>query len=139
MMIPLVAGVGNETVAVVLLFLFAGKAWYVYGMSSGTHREKMPNYALQWEAIRTAKAEGARIYDLWGAPDVFGEEDRMWGVYQFKRGLGGYEVLSPGAYDLPLRPFLYRAYAAGLRLLTGARRFLYRVRERGGESDGGEA
>lgn len=139
MMIPLVAGVGNETVAVVLLFLFAGKAWYVYGMSSGTHREKMPNYALQWEAIRTAKAEGARVYDLWGAPDVFGEGDRMWGVYQFKRGLGGYEVLSPGAYDLPLRPFLYRAYAAGLRLLTGARRFLYRVRERGGESDGGEA
>ena len=63
----------------------------------------------------------------------------MWGVYQFKRGLGGYEVLSPGAYDLPLRPFLYRGYAAGLRLLTGARRFLYRVRERGGESDGGEA
>lgn len=128
MLTPLVAEAGGEAVAVLMLFVFAGKAWYIYGMSSGAHREKMPNYALQWEAILTAKAAGAAVYDLWGAPDRFDETDRMWGVYQFKRGLGGIEVISPGAYDLPLRPLLYRAYGLSLKLITALRRFLYRVR-----------
>lgn len=140
MLVPLIAEVAGEAVAVIMLFIFAEKAWYIYGMSSGNHREKMPNYALQWEAILTAKAAGAKIYDLWGAPDRFDETDRMWGVYQFKRGLGGYEVVSPGAYDLPLRPLLYRGYGLSLRLITAARRLLYRARRalsrRTGESGG---
>lgn len=131
MLTPLIAEVDGEAVAVLQLFVFARKAWYIYGMSSGKHREKMPNYALQWEAIRTAKAQGALVYDLWGAPDVFDESDRMWGVYQFKRGLGGIEVLSPGAYDLPLRPLLYRGYVWALAAVTGLRRLLYRLKHRG--------
>lgn len=130
MLIPLIAEVEGSFVAAVMLFVFAGKAWYIYGMSSGNHREKMPNYALQWEAIRTAKASGAKIYDLWGAPDVFDESDRMWGVYQFKRGLGGFEVISPGAYDIPLHPLLYRLYTWSLKALTDVRRWLYRQRHR---------
>lgn len=130
MLIPLIAEVEGSFVAAVMLFVFAGKAWYIYGMSSGNHREKMPNYALQWEAIRTAKESGAKIYDLWGAPDVFDESDRMWGVYQFKRGLGGFEVISPGAYDIPLHPHLYRLYTWSLKTLTDVRRWLYRQRHR---------
>lgn len=130
MLIPIIAEVEGDFVAAVMLFVFAGKAWYIYGMSSGKHREKMPNYALQWEAIRAAKESGAKIYDLWGAPDVFDESDRMWGVYQFKRGLGGFEVISPGAYDIPLHPHLYRLYTWLLKTLTDVRRWLYRQRHR---------
>ncbi|HRF41316.1 MAG TPA: peptidoglycan bridge formation glycyltransferase FemA/FemB family protein, partial [Saprospiraceae bacterium] len=48
-----------------------------------------PNYLLQWEAMRWAKAHGCTRYDLWGAPDIFDESDGMWGVYQFKRGFRG--------------------------------------------------
>jgi len=35
-------------------FLFCGRAYYVYGMSREAHREKMPNYLLQWEAMKRA-------------------------------------------------------------------------------------
>ena len=42
-------------VAGVVIFRFAGKAWYMQGMSGLAHREKMPNYLLQWEAIRRAR------------------------------------------------------------------------------------
>ncbi len=94
-----------------MLFDFGGVAYYLYGMSQHAHREKMPNYLLQWEAIQIAKEKGCQIYDLWGAPDVFDESDSLWGVYRFKRGLGGQVVRRIGAWDLPLRPWIYKLYA----------------------------
>jgi len=86
---PLIAEVDNTPVAGIFLFMFAGRAYYVYGMSRNLHREKMPTYLLQWEAMKRAKANGCSVYDLWGAPEVFDESDSMWGVYRFKEGLGG--------------------------------------------------
>ncbi len=103
MLTPLIAEVEDQAVAAIMLFTYANRSWYIYGMSASEHREKMPNYLLQWEAICSAKSAGSTVYDLWGAPDEFSENDRMWGVYQFKRGLGGYEVITPGAWDFPLR------------------------------------
>lgn len=107
---PLVAEVAGEPVAGLLIFYFARRAWYLYGMSRQVHREKMPNYLLQWEAIRRAKAAGCLCYDLWGAPDTFDETDRLWGVYRFKEGLGGKVVRHIGAWDFPVRPDYYRLY-----------------------------
>jgi lipid II:glycine glycyltransferase (peptidoglycan interpeptide bridge formation enzyme) len=86
---PLIAEVDGEPVAAVFLFAFAGRAYYVYGMSREAHREKMPAYLLQWEVIKWAKAQGCATYDLWGAPDVFDQSDSLWGVFRFKEGLGG--------------------------------------------------
>ena len=71
-----------------MLFHFAGHAWYIHGMSADAHREKMPNYLLQWEAIQTAANLGCKTYDLWGAPDAFDESDEMWGVLQVQRRFG---------------------------------------------------
>ena len=75
---PLLAEVDGNLAAGLVLFTFADRAWYLHGMSSSTHREKMPNHLLQWEAIRLAKARGCRIYDLWGAPDQFTPDDPFW-------------------------------------------------------------
>jgi len=108
---PLVAEIDHEPAAAVVIFRFAGGAWYMNGMSRPAHREKMPNHLLQWEALQRARTEGAAIYDLWGAPDIFDESDSLWGVYRFKEGFGGEVVRHIGAWDLPLRPVIYRFYA----------------------------
>jgi peptidoglycan pentaglycine glycine transferase (the first glycine) len=119
----LVAEVDHEPAAAVIIFRFAGNAWYMNGMSRPAHREKMPNHLLQWEAIRSAKAAGATSYDFWGAPDVFDESDSLWGVYRFKEGFGGEVVRHIGAWDLPARPLMYRLYTQILpRILDGMRR-----------------
>ncbi|MBL8100713.1 MAG: peptidoglycan bridge formation glycyltransferase FemA/FemB family protein [Anaerolineales bacterium] len=109
--IPLTAEVDNEPVAAIFLFMFAKRAYYVYGMSRNLHREKMPTYLLQWEAMKVAKANGCLTYDLWGAPDVFDESDSMWGVYRFKEGLGGDVLRTLGAYDFAPNKILYKLYA----------------------------
>ena len=119
MLTPLIAEVEGESVAAVMIFVTGETARYVYGMSGPDHREKMPNYLLQWEAIKLAKEKGCRIYDLWGAPDEFTEKDRMWGVYQFKRGLGGEVVITPGAWDLPLRKTGYDLFVHSLPKFLG--------------------
>jgi len=109
--LPLIAEVNGEAVAAIFLFMFAGRAYYVYGMSRNAHREKMPTYLLQWAAMKHAKAHGCLTYDLWGAPDVFDESDSMWGVYRFKEGLGGDVVRTLGAYDFAPSKFWYSMYS----------------------------
>jgi lipid II:glycine glycyltransferase (peptidoglycan interpeptide bridge formation enzyme) len=108
---PLIAEVEGEAVGGLILFHFAGRAWYLYGMSRVAHREKMPNYLLQWQAILRAKELGCRSYDLWGAPNEFNAHDRLWSVYRFKEGLAGEVVRFIGAWDRPSNPVLYKLYA----------------------------
>lgn len=120
---PLIAEVEGEEIAGVIIFRFAHRAWYLYGMSQRVHREKMPNYLLQWEAIKRAKNAGCAVYDLWGAPDDFVEDDDLWGVYRFKQGLGAEIVRFIGAWDLPINPVVYRLYTrVAPRLLALMRR-----------------
>ena len=104
------AEVDGEAVAAIFVFYFAGHAYYLYGMSREAHREKMPNYLLQWEAIKRAKDRGCADYDLWGAPDDFSERDPLWGVFRFKEGLGGSVVRTIGAWDYPASLLWYKAY-----------------------------
>lgn len=119
----LMAEVEGEPVAGLVLVYYGGRAWYLYGMSLDAHRDRMPGYLLQWEAMRRAKAAGCHTYDLWGAPDVFDESDPMWGVYRFKQGLGCQVVRTLGAWDYPVRPALYQAYTRLLpRLLAMMKR-----------------
>ncbi|MEJ5311862.1 MAG: peptidoglycan bridge formation glycyltransferase FemA/FemB family protein [Anaerolineae bacterium] len=118
----LLAEVEGELVAALVVFGLGAKAWYLYGASSDRHRERMPAYALQWAAIRWAKARGCTVYDLWGIPD-FDEEtleaqfaersDNLWGVYRFKRGFGGKVVRCVGLWEQPLH--LLYPLAARLR------------------------
>ena len=120
MLTPLIAEVDGQAVAGLMLFIFGKQSWYLYGMSRDIYREWMPNYLLQWEAIKASRGAGCETYDLWGAPDEFNESDPMWGVYRFKLGLGAYEARSIGAWDFPLRPLTYRVYTQVLPKVISA-------------------
>ena len=76
----------DAPIAALLLFHFGEKSYYLYGMSTEQRRELMPNYLLQWEAIKLSKRLGCGIYDPVGAPDVFDETDRMGAFIGSKMG-----------------------------------------------------
>jgi len=111
---PLVAEVEGRPVAAIILVRFADRVIYMYGASRDEARERMPNHLLQWEAIRWTRAQDARVYDFWGAPDVFDETDRLWGVWRFKAGFNGEVVRFIGAWDYTPRPLLYRLYTQAI-------------------------
>ncbi len=106
----LLAEVEGEIVAGLVLFHFGGKAWYFYGMANQQHREKMPSYLVQWEAIKLAKKMGCHTYDFWGAPEVFDKTDGMWGVYRFKEGFSGKVIRTLGAWDFAPHKGLYSLF-----------------------------
>jgi lipid II:glycine glycyltransferase (peptidoglycan interpeptide bridge formation enzyme) len=99
-------------------------------MSRDEHREKMPNYLLQWEAMRRAKTLGCQIYNLWGAPNEFDESDDLWGVFRFKEGLGGYVLRTIGAWDFPAKPVMYKFYTQTLPKIMDVMRVRGKVRTR---------
>lgn len=116
----LVAEYQGEPLAALMVFARGSRAWYFYGASTGRHRNRMPTYLLQWEAMRWAKARGCREYDLWGVPDEDLEtlerdftrrRDGLWGVYRFKRGFGGRLRRAAGPWVreyIPGSAWLYR-------------------------------
>lgn len=131
----LIAEVDEQPIAALILFKFQRKAWFLYGMSREMHREKMPNYLLQWEAIRQSKKAGCHTYDLWGAPYQFVESDPLWGVYRFKDGLGGQVVRHIGAWDLPVRMTGYRLFTQLLPRVLAVMRSQGMARTKQGLSD----
>jgi peptidoglycan pentaglycine glycine transferase (the first glycine) len=121
----LVAEYEKEPLAALMVFMHGSRAWYFYGASSNLHRDRMPNYLLQWEAMRWARLQGCKEYDLWGVPDVdlnsleseFTEHhEGLWGVYRFKRGFGGELRRAAGPYDRILNPPLYSLYRLWLKV-----------------------
>ena len=123
---PLVAEYQGEPVAAVILVRSEDRVIYMYGASTNKERKRMPNYLLQWEAIRWAKSEGASTYDFWGAPDEFVDSDRLWGVWRFKAGFQGQVTRHIGAWDYPVRPFWYWCYNVIMPRLTRAARTVRR-------------
>lgn len=107
---PLLATVEGEPVAGLVAYRYGKRAWFLFGMSRDLHRERMPNYLLQWEAIRWARIQGCESYDFWGAPETLEPSDPLWGVYKFKEGFGARLVQGIGAWDYTARPRLYWAY-----------------------------
>ncbi|MEW5989154.1 MAG: peptidoglycan bridge formation glycyltransferase FemA/FemB family protein [Chloroflexota bacterium] len=109
---PFLAEYQGQPLAAVLIVHLGSRAIYMYGASTDHERERMPNYLLQWEAIRWAQGQGCHTYDFWGAPDEFVESDPLWGVWRFKAGFNGRVVRHVGAWDYPARPFWYWLYTA---------------------------
>lgn len=105
---------GSLLAAIVTLFR-GEEAVYLYGASSNEKRNLMPAYALQWAAIRAAKAEGARVYDFFGIPPTGEPGHPMEGLYRFKTGFGGEIAHRAGSWDFPLKPLAYDLFGLAER------------------------
>jgi lipid II:glycine glycyltransferase (peptidoglycan interpeptide bridge formation enzyme) len=105
----------GEPVAAIIVLFRGEEAVYLYGASSDRKRNLMASYALQWQAMRDAKAAGCHCYDLFGIPPTEEPGHPMAGLYRFKTGFGGRIIHRPGSWDYPCRPVvtgLFRAAEA---------------------------
>jgi len=100
----LLLGYHENSLLSAAIILFSGhQAIYHHGASS---RTKLPvNYAVQWEAIRTAKKRGYAYYNFWGVAPLENPSHPWSGHSLFKRGFGGSEKVSIHARDLPTSAF----------------------------------
>jgi len=99
-----------------------GKGWYLYGGSSNTHRNVMPNYLLQWEMVRMALDRHCVFYDFRGVPGKLTEDNPLYGLYRFKKGFGGTYTKFTGLFIRRYRPLPARCFEAALGLLRRLRK-----------------
>ena len=115
----------QEAPLAALMVVGAGRtAAYVFGGSSNQHRNLMAPHAVQWAAMRWARAHGFARYDLWGMADPDDADDAMAGVHRFKLGFNPDLLTYPGAFDLPLQPVRSWLLTHAVRL----REVLHRLR-----------
>ncbi len=118
----------DEVISGTMVFKTGRHAWYVYGASGDRHRNKMPNYLLQWAMIEWALAEGCSVYDFRGVSGDMDPQNPLYGLYRFKRGFGGQLVEYVGEYDCPLSPLLYGVWTRGEPAYRRLRGWLSRMR-----------
>jgi lipid II:glycine glycyltransferase (peptidoglycan interpeptide bridge formation enzyme) len=109
---------GDRALAGIVTLFRGSEGIYLYGASSGLHRNLMAPYALQWAAMRDARESGCRFYDLFGIPPSPDPAHPMAGLYRFKTGFAAGGIIHrPGSWDYPCRPLPARLYriAEGLR------------------------
>jgi len=106
----------GQVVCGMLLSIFGETATYLHGGSSQKFKGLMAPYLLHFEAMKLAKAQGAKTYDFGGiAPKD--QPGHSWaGISRFKKGFGGFEVNFPGSYDLIYSPIWYNVYKNARKL-----------------------
>ncbi len=121
----------GKPIAGTLAFIIGDKAWYIYGASSNEHRNKMPNYLLQWTMIKWAKSMGCTMYDFRGVPGNLTEDSPIYGLYRFKKGFNAEYTEFIGEYDKVYSSFYYQfwniaepLYSKGIRKLIAVKKKL---------------
>jgi peptidoglycan pentaglycine glycine transferase (the first glycine) len=100
----------GKPIAGTLALLFGDKAWYLYGASSNSYRNVMPNYLLQWTMIQWAKENQCKVYDFRGVSGNLSEDNPLYGLYRFKKGFNGAFTEFVGEYDLVFSGLYYKLW-----------------------------
>lgn len=85
---------------------YGDKVWYLYGASSNSYRNVMPNYLLQWEMIKWSIEEKCNIYDFRGVSGDLNEDNPLYGLYRFKKGFSGEFTEFVGDIDYTFNPLM---------------------------------
>jgi lipid II:glycine glycyltransferase (peptidoglycan interpeptide bridge formation enzyme) len=89
----------GEVLAGAIVAISGGNASYLFGASSNRKRNLMAPYAIQWEAIRIAKASGCRNYEMGAVSPSNDADHHFHGMYRFKSGFGGRILHRNGSWD----------------------------------------
>jgi len=89
----------NDVVGGLILIKNGSTATYLYGGITNEKRQLMTGYALQWEAMKRARAAGCLLYDMYGYYQ-FRSPGHAYGLFSnFKSQFGGAPKRFIGAHD----------------------------------------
>lgn len=100
----------DKPIAGIIPIIYGKNVWYLYGASSNSHRNLMPNYLLQWTMIKEAIARGANMYDFRGVSGVVDENHPQYGLYRFKKGFNAEFTEFIGEVYIAYKPLKYKLY-----------------------------
>src|SRR6266566_3810857 len=100
----------GEALAAKMLIRFGDWCWDMFGASSTSKRNLKPTYLLQYRCLQWAKSRGCSYFDFRTIPEILEPGEEMWGVYEYKKGFGGFSRLNIPTQDYVYRPLVYNAW-----------------------------
>src|SRR6266550_6845046 len=100
----------GEAIAAKMLIRFGDWTWDMFGASSNNKRNLKATYLLQYRCIQWAKARGCSYFDFRTIPEILEPGEEMWGVYEYKKGFGGFSRLNMPTQDYIYRPLIYNTW-----------------------------
>lgn len=119
----------DKPISGIIPIMYGNKTWYLYGASSNSHRNLMPNYLLQWEMIKQAIQNKNEVYDFRGVSGVVDETHPQYGLYRFKKGFGAEFTEFIGEVYLPFKPLTYKMYKFAEKMFRTLRDWKRRISE----------
>ena len=92
------------------ILVLSGGMFLLYGdevvyLFSGNYKKYMQfnaQYMIQWEMINYAVNHQYKRYNFYGITGNFDKNDKDYGMYEFKKGFGGYVIELIGELELPI-------------------------------------
>ena len=111
MAVPLIAEVDGQPVSALILFMYAKKAYYFYGMSTGEQKDKMPNHFFNGRQSVTCKVQPVVWFMIFGERQMYSMRRFHVGSFRFKEGFNGTIISGIGAWDFILDHGLFKVYS----------------------------
>lgn len=111
----------GEAIAAKMLIRFGNWCWDMFGASSNNKRNLKPTYLLQYRCIQWAQAKGCSFFDFRTIPEILEPGEEMWGVYEYKKGFGGFSRLNMPTQDYVYRPIIYTAWRRSVEMKRARR------------------
>lgn len=120
----------DKPIAGIIPIMYGNKVWYLYGASSNSHRNLMPNYLLQWTMIQEAIDRKADMYDFRGVAGVVDESHPQYGLYRFKKGFNATFTEFIGEVYISYKPLIHKAYKFSEKAFRTLRSFRRKMKEK---------
>jgi lipid II:glycine glycyltransferase (peptidoglycan interpeptide bridge formation enzyme) len=106
----------GEAIAAKMLIRFGDWCWDMFGATSNNKRNLKPAYLLQYRCFQWAQARGCSYFDFRTIPEILEPGEEMWGVYEYKKGFGGFSRLNIPTQDYIYHPVIYSAWRKSVEM-----------------------
>lgn len=111
----------GEAIAAKMLIRFGDWCWDMFGATSNNKRNLKPAYLLQFRCFQWAQSKGCSYFDFRTIPEILQPGEEMWGVYEYKKGFGGFSRLNMPTQDYIYRPLIYSAWRKSVEVRRARR------------------
>ncbi len=111
----------GEAIAAKMLIRFGDWCWDMFGATSNSKRNLKPAYLLQYRCFQWAQARGCSFFDFRTIPEILEPGEEMWGVYEYKKGFGGFSRLNIPTQDYIYHPVIYSLWRKSVEIRRNRR------------------
>ena len=105
---------------------YGDKVWTIHGGNSSILRSLNSNYLIYYEIIKDAVEEGYKTIDFFGTSFNPSQDDPEYGIWLFKKRLGGEYTEFIGEFDYVFKKFVYKVF----NILIPIRRKLAKIKNK---------